>query len=131
MRGLIFYEKEFSMAGNNNNTSTYSNHIHDRRINPANAYTMVTLSDTKDLTFVDLSAEYADSRENVAYCRGFHVNTSGTVVVVGPGNADTQSQVALKVTSGQSYDYSVRRFKLTGSTFGDSSTWKDHIVAWR
>ena len=119
------------MAGNNNTTPSANNWIHDRRVNPANAFTFVSFSDTKDLTFVDLSAEGADYRENVAYCRGFHANTSGTVVVVGPGNTNPQSQVSLKVTSGQYYPYSVRRFKLTGSTFGDSSTWKDHIVAWR
>jgi hypothetical protein len=119
------------MSAFGNETTTYNKSIHDHRVESASAYTMVTLSDTEDLTFVDLAGEYADHRLNKAYCRGFHANTNGTVVVVGPGNLDERSQVALKVVAGTKYDYGVRRFKLTGSTFGDSSTWKDHIVAWR
>ena len=119
------------MSGNNNTTRSYNNSIHDKRVNPANAFTFVSFSDTADLTFVDLSAESADHREKVAYCRGFHVNTSGTVVIVPPGNADDRSQVSLTVTAGKNYEYSVKKFKLTGTTFGDASTWTDHIVAWR
>jgi len=120
------------MTGNNATTQSYNSWLHDRRRQPANAFTAVIFSDTNDLTFVDLSAEGADYRENDAYCRGFHVNTDGDIVVLVPGNQeDTTSQVKLTVTAGSSYDYSIRRFKLTGTTFGDSATWRDHIIAWR
>ena len=120
------------MTGNNNTIVSYNSQIHDKRINPANAFTFVSFSDTKDLTFVDLSAENAQYRENPAYCRGFHVNTAGTIVIIPPGNINDQSQVSLTVTAGNSYDYSVKRFKLTGTTFsGPVGDWNDHIVAWR
>lgn len=116
------------MAGNNAETPSTNNWVHDRRIQPANAFTMVSFSDSDDLVLVDLTAEGADHRLNVAYCRGFHVNADGWLSLVPAGQVDDRSIIRLRVNEGAYYPYQIKRFRLTGTTIGNGT---DQVVAWR
>lgn len=105
----------------------------DRRISPANSFTLITsLSDTVDVRMIDLSAQYTDddmlqvSERDLKFPRGFHVNETGTLSILPAGNIGGHA-VPLYVVKGETYNYSVKRFRSTGS----STFMASNIVAYR
>jgi len=103
----------------------------DRRISPANSFTPVNLSDTVEVKLIDLSAEFTNddgpkirSEQDLRYCRGFHSNVDGGLSFVAPGSSIVNY---IEVKPGGSYPYSIKNFRLTGSTrISDGN-----LVAWR
>jgi hypothetical protein len=79
----------------------------DEKISCGRSFKAVVFSDTEEFT-VRLGAE-----DNSKYCRGFHINTDGTIKVLG---ADTDSEaVSLVVKEGNYYPYSIKFFMDTGT----------------
>jgi len=93
----------------------------DRRISPAMSFTAVNLSDTSEVRLIDLSALSIDdgmlntNERGLYYCRGFHCNTDGTLVIESVGNISGHT-VSLSVKDGMYYPYGVKKFMQTGST---------------
>ena len=106
---------------------------YDRRISPANSFTLISnLSDTQNIQLIDLSAQYTDddmqnyNERGLMYCRGFHSNITGKIVIEPAGNIAGHS-LTLEVTKGKNYVYSVRKFMSTGS----DTFMANNLVAYR
>lgn len=104
---------------------------HDRRLGSANSFTPVNLSNTAEVMLIDLSAQYTNDdgqtlrdEQTLRYCRGFHSDVDGQLSFVAPGSEMINS---IRVMPGKSYDYSIKHFRVTGSTriaSGDLTAWR-------
>ena len=90
------------------NNTTASENL-DERTKGASVFQAVTLSDTAEV-------EFLDPEENTTkYCRGFHVNVSGTVLII-PAQHDLGSTpITLILAAGSYYPYAIRQFRATGA----------------
>ncbi len=104
---------------------------HDRRLGSANSFTPVNLSDSVDVMLIDLTAQYTNDdgptlrdERTLRYCRGFHSDVDGVLSFISPGSGMINS---INVQPGESYNYSVSRFRSTGSSRisnGDLTAWR-------
>lgn len=81
----------------------------DERTKCASTAKAITLSDTAEVTFED------KEEGTTKYCRGFCSTVTGTLAVIFAQD-DALGSVALKVTEGAYYPFSIKKFLSTGSS---------------
>lgn len=90
---------------------------HDFRLHNAKNFVSVTLSDSNTITITDdtvTDKSVSDDIVGAQYCRGFHCNDSGDVYVDDAAGQLVNQKMSLN--SGQTYPYSIKRFRTTGAS---------------
>ena len=103
----------------------------DKTTHSIEAYSTIMFTSANDAVSASMgNPNEVDAFKGLKYCRGFHANATGKLVIRPPQDiATSASNITINVTAGTYYPYSVGMF-LT-SAYGTSANLYGNIVALR